>query len=152
MMTPAAVGNQIPLAQQSISQKTNSDAAAILCRMGEGLGNGNWIGMPINSCGTSLRRRNHTKAIEESFVCGNLCYMPDRPEQREPIAEALRKAIADAIEAGESFRGIEQATGVLRQSLMKFARGETSLRLDLADRLAVYLGLEVKPPKPRKGK
>lgn len=73
-----------------------------------------------------------------------------RPKQREPITEALRKAIADALDAGETFRGLESKTGVLRQSLMKFARGETSLRLDLADRLAVHLGIEVKTPKPKR--
>lgn len=42
-----------------------------------------------------------------------------------------------------SFKELERQTGVLRQSLMKFARGEQSLRLDLADRLAVFFELEV---------
>jgi hypothetical protein len=48
-------------------------------------------------------------------------------------------------ENGESFRAIERDSGVLRQSLMKFVRGETSLRLDIADTLAEYYGLELKP-------
>jgi hypothetical protein len=55
-------------------------------------------------------------------------------------------------ENGESFRAIERDSGVLRQSLMKFVRGETSLRLDIADTLAEYYGLELKPVKKRKGR
>jgi plasmid maintenance system antidote protein VapI len=73
-------------------------------------------------------------------------------EQSQPFTDALREAIADAIEAGETFKGLERETGVLRQSLMKFARGETSLRLDLADRLAAYFGLEVRKATRSKGK
>jgi plasmid maintenance system antidote protein VapI len=61
------------------------------------------------------------------------------------MTELLRQAIAGS---GESFIGLERATGVLRQSIMKFARGEQSLRLDLADRLAAYFGIESQ----RKGK
>jgi transcriptional regulator with XRE-family HTH domain len=53
---------------------------------------------------------------------------------------ALRQAIA---ECGLSFIELERRTGVKRQSLMKFARGEQSLRLDMADRLLDCLGLEV---------
>ncbi len=53
---------------------------------------------------------------------------------------ALRQAIA---ESGLSFRELESRTGVKRQSMMKFARGEQSLRLDMADKLPECLGLEV---------
>jgi len=42
-----------------------------------------------------------------------------------------------------SFNGLERATGVKRQSIMKFVAGEQSLRLDMADKLAVYFGLEI---------
>jgi len=54
------------------------------------------------------------------------------------MTDLLRQAVAES----ESFRAIETATGVKRQSLMKFARGEQSLRLDLADKLAAYFGIE----------
>lgn len=60
------------------------------------------------------------------------------------MTEVLRHAILES----KSFRAVERATGVKRQSLMKFARGEQSLRLDMADRLAAYFGVEVK----RKGR
>ncbi len=53
------------------------------------------------------------------------------------MTDLLRQAIAEA----ESFRSIETATGVKRQSLMKFVRGEQSLRLDLADKLADHFGI-----------
>ena len=55
------------------------------------------------------------------------------------MTELLREAIA---ESGLSFKGIERETGVLRQSLMKFARCEQSLRLDIADKLAEFFGIE----------
>ncbi|MCY2927146.1 MAG: hypothetical protein NT031_17275 [Planctomycetota bacterium] len=54
------------------------------------------------------------------------------------MTDLLRKAICET----GSFRAIETATGVKRQSLMRFVRGEQSLRLDLADRLAKYFNIE----------
>ena len=62
-------------------------------------------------------------------------------EGDQTITAALRRAIC---ESGMSFKALERETGVLRQSLMKFVRGEQSLRLDLADRLAAYFGLELR--------
>jgi hypothetical protein len=64
-----------------------------------------------------------------------------------PLTEALRRAISDS---GLSFKALEKETGVLRQSLMKFARREQSLRLDLADKLAVYFKLELRPKRKSK--
>jgi transcriptional regulator with XRE-family HTH domain len=61
-----------------------------------------------------------------------------RPTNSATIA--LRRGIA---ECGLSFIELERRTGVKRQSLMKFARGQQSLRLDMADRLLACLGLEV---------
>jgi hypothetical protein len=59
----------------------------------------------------------------------------------QPISGALRRAIRAS---GMSFKGLERETGVLRQSLMKFARGEQSLRGDAYDKLAVFFGLELR--------
>ena len=70
----------------------------------------------------------------------NTYYMRARRRKRESITSALRRAIN---ESDLSFQQIERDTGVLRQSLMKFARGEQSLRLDIADTLAEYFGLEI---------
>ncbi len=55
--------------------------------------------------------------------------------------------LRQAIKKSESFRAIQTATGVKRQSLMKFVAGEQSLRLDKADILAKYFGIEVKQRK-----
>ena len=63
------------------------------------------------------------------------------------MTELLRKALNDAIESGSTFRDLERETGVIRQSLMPFARGKCTLRLDKADALAAYFGLELKPVK-----
>jgi hypothetical protein len=40
-----------------------------------------------------------------------------------------------------NFLALERETGVLRQSLMKFARGERLLRGDAYDKLAAYFNL-----------
>ena len=58
--------------------------------------------------------------------------------------DVLRDALNEATEGGSSFREIERETGVVRQSLMPFARGEQTLRLDKADLLAAYFNLELK--------
>ena len=67
----------------------------------------------------------------------------------QTLTDVLRRAIADS---DRSFRALEKETGVLRQCLMKFVRGEQSLRLDQADKLAAYFGLSLQPDRPdRKG-
>ena len=60
------------------------------------------------------------------------------------MTRLLRQALAEC----ESLRAVERETGVLRQSLMKFDRGEQSLRLDIADRLAAYFGIECRRGRP----
>jgi plasmid maintenance system antidote protein VapI len=59
-----------------------------------------------------------------------------------PITEGLQNVI---VESGMAYHAIERATGVKRQSIMYFMRGQKSLRLNIADRLAVYFGLELRP-------
>ena len=59
-----------------------------------------------------------------------------------PISEILRAAI-NASEL--SFLALERETGVLRQSLMPFARGEAGINIDAADKIAAYFGLELQP-------
>ena len=61
---------------------------------------------------------------------------------KQPISEILRAAI-NASEL--SFLALERETGVLRQSLMPFARGEAGINIDAADKLAVYFGVELRP-------
>lgn len=58
------------------------------------------------------------------------------------MKKTLTQLLRDALVEAESFRAVEMATGVKRQSLMKFARGEQSLRLDIADKLADHFGIE----------
>ena len=63
-----------------------------------------------------------------------------------PISDFLRRVIA---EGGVPCKALERETGVTRASIMRFVRGSQSLRLDMADRLAAYFGLELRPK--RKG-
>jgi plasmid maintenance system antidote protein VapI len=65
-----------------------------------------------------------------------------------PISDILRQAILDS---GLPLLRIEQDTGVQRASISRFIRGTNSLRLDVADKLAVYFGLRLTPTQKRKG-
>jgi transcriptional regulator with XRE-family HTH domain len=60
---------------------------------------------------------------------------------RSPISDMLRRKIAAS---GMSYKSLERETGVTRASIMRFVRGDQSLRLDKADRLAEYFGLELR--------
>jgi plasmid maintenance system antidote protein VapI len=66
-------------------------------------------------------------------------------EPPKPISDLLRRTILDAVESGRAnYKGLERATGVTRASIMRFVRGSQSLRLDMADKLAAFLGLELR--------
>jgi len=58
-----------------------------------------------------------------------------------PISDFLRRRIA---ESGVSYNALQKETGVTRASIMRFVRGDQSLRLDVADRLALYFDLELR--------
>jgi plasmid maintenance system antidote protein VapI len=70
-----------------------------------------------------------------------------RTDPPAPISDLLRRTIA---ESGLPYLTLERATGIARASIMRFVRGSQFLRLDLADRLAAYFGLELQPK--RRGK
>jgi plasmid maintenance system antidote protein VapI len=57
-----------------------------------------------------------------------------------PISDLLRRAI---VGSGQTYLALERATNVNRASIMRFVRRTNSLRLDMADRLAAHLGLEL---------
>ena len=67
----------------------------------------------------------------------------------ESLTEALRRVIADS---GLSHNSIAAKTGVQRMSIVRFLNGTQSLRLDAADKLAAFFGLEVVQRKPQKGR
>jgi len=69
-----------------------------------------------------------------------------RQKQNEPmpISDLLRDTITRAIESGEvTYLGLERDTGCSRLTIMRFATGRQFLRLDIADKLARYFGLEL---------
>ena len=73
-----------------------------------------------------------------------------RTSKAKPLTAAIKQAIADS---ELSFKALERATGVKRQSLMKFMADEQSLRLDMADKLAIHFDLRLEAKKsslPRK--
>ena len=62
------------------------------------------------------------------------------------MTETLRQAIR---ESELPMLTLATETGIQRGSLIRFARGDQSLRLDIADRLAAYFGLELQPTKAK---
>lgn len=69
------------------------------------------------------------------------CYMPAHRYQ------TLTEALLERLSSDErSYAEVSRQTGLTRQSLMSFAAGNRSLRLDLADKLAKFYGLEVVRP------
>ena len=60
------------------------------------------------------------------------------------MTELLREALTEA----ESLNSVAVATGVQMASLIRFLRGEQSLRLDMADKLAAYLRIQVLRRRP----
>lgn len=62
------------------------------------------------------------------------------------MSAALRKVIHDS---GIAHAAIERETGVKRACVMRFLRGERSLRLDVADKLAEYFDLELRRRKAK---
>jgi hypothetical protein len=65
-----------------------------------------------------------------------------------PATDILRAMI---VNSKTPLLRLEKETGVDRASLRRFVRGETSLRLDMADKLIVYFGLGLVPRRKRKG-
>jgi plasmid maintenance system antidote protein VapI len=61
-------------------------------------------------------------------------------ESNSPISDLLRRTIS---ESGISYNALQRETGVTRASIMRFVRGDQSIRLDMADRLATYFGLQL---------
>ena len=84
------------------------------------------------------------------MLCDNYYTMSteDRPE---PISALIRKTIEEAVTSGRTnYKALQRETGVARASIMRFVRGSQSLRLDMADRLAAFLGLALVPKRSKK--
>jgi transcriptional regulator with XRE-family HTH domain len=63
-----------------------------------------------------------------------------KPTRKPTMTAALKAAIRDS---GLTDYRIAADTGVKATSIGRFMRGETSLRLDRAEAIAEYLGLEL---------
>jgi plasmid maintenance system antidote protein VapI len=64
------------------------------------------------------------------------------------MTERLRQALIEA----DSLYGVAKCTRVDKASLVRFVSGRQSLRLDKADMLAAFFGLELTPVKRRRQK
>lgn len=61
----------------------------------------------------------------------------------EPLSESLREQIVDST---LSVNEIAQRSGISQAVLCRFLNKKRTLRLDTADRLATYFGLEIEVP------
>lgn len=68
-------------------------------------------------------------------------------KQHNTLTRALKKAIA---ESGLPMQRIEKLSGVDRLSIMRFMAGAQSLRLDKADELATFFGIECRQVRKEK--
>jgi len=66
----------------------------------------------------------------------------------ETLSDKLRRAI---VESRLTHLQIEKETGIKRQSLLLFVRSEQTLRLDAAEKLMEFFGIEwTQPRKPKR--
>jgi plasmid maintenance system antidote protein VapI len=65
------------------------------------------------------------------------------------MSETIRQAV---LAAGLPLQQIAEAAGIERASLSRFVRGERTLRLDMADRLAAHFGLVLRTAQVRGGR
>ena len=73
---------------------------------------------------------------------GQLIHMTNN---KQPITGLLHRTVARALKSGKTtYYALEQETGVVRASIRRFVRGERTLRLDMADKLAAHFGLELR--------
>lgn len=62
-----------------------------------------------------------------------------KSKSKSPITDLLRQTIVDS---KIPLLRLSKEAGVARASLIRFVRGETSLRLDVADKLADYFQIQ----------
>jgi len=63
-----------------------------------------------------------------------------RDSQKSTLTDLLRQGIA----ASPSLLGLEHATGIKRQSLATFLRGDSMPRLDTVEKLMEHFGIEAR--------
>lgn len=61
------------------------------------------------------------------------------------MTKILKEALSE-----QSLNSVAVATGVQKASLIRFVSGRQSLRLDKADKLAAYFGIECRRPRRRR--
>lgn len=65
------------------------------------------------------------------------------------MVQQLKAAL---IASGKSQREIEEAVGIPQASISRFLNGKRGLRIEDADKLATFLGLELRPAEPKPAK
>ena len=69
---------------------------------------------------------------------------------REFLMSILEQLKAALLASGKSQREIEDAVGIPQASISRFINGKRGLRIEDADALASYLGMELRPAEAKK--
>ena len=85
--------------------------------------------------GVPPKRKSEKVIDSRKALADNTPVMP----RRKTMTDVLKQAVRDS---GQSYYAIAKATGIVEESLSRFMRGRQSLRLDKADALASYFGIE----------
>ena len=96
---------------------------------------------PINYIASSTRSIEE-RCLRKVVECDNYRIMSN--QDSSPITTLLKRTIVDS---GIPYKALERETGVKRSSIQRFVDGRQSIRLDMADRLAAYFGLELREGK-----
>ena len=71
----------------------------------------------------------------------NLCDNQNTMNKKKPGTDTMTDLLRQALEETGNHKLVARETGVARQSILRFARGDQSLRLDAADTLARYFNI-----------
>ena len=77
-----------------------------------------------------------TSAVE-TVTIGNM----SKRQTKSPLTDALKQAVTDS---GLPLLQVSKGSGIAYASLVRFMSGERSLRLDKADKLAVFFQMRLK--------
>ena len=67
----------------------------------------------------------------------------------EPITDTLKRAIQERLNSGESINSLAKSAELSHGQVCRFLSGERELRSGAVARLALVLGLELRPAKRR---
>ena len=101
------------------------------------------MGVPVACWRTGDAEREIADRVEGRLIRVPIGAKKDPCKEPSQTRPRLTCGVPQLPKAGLTLYRIAKDTGVVKSSLMRFMRGETTLRLDRVDTLADYLGFEL---------